>query len=984
MAGSYIRNAEVERKMALGLYYLCQTKAFRSDPDCEDFQDLYLADFGFRAPDTDRFDGGALFMVLTLGGFCTFIVYHVVLDRIAKARSRRKSNGACRYKSGKLPGDRRQALWISCLATTLSFLNSWKCKAEKVYVGFLECVLSQREATREKTPVDPRLALLESEYALRATISVQAKIEGELTAVLQEEVGSRSACEKACLVEFRQRVAATMASQHRAVGTAGLRSHQSFLTLLLAEVEERLEMCESFSSQVEQAWGLLLSFPGQQADLVGLQSKWRCTILEKEARARIRLWTSWATVRRQGIVHEGDAVFAVFSLLHTETVQRANLAWQQSQAQTLQVSALFLSCHQEVHQRFHTNMSLITRTAAAERNARVSLCAIWASAWQDLAAAHHKAWRQIRRTAARDRPARSLPTPGRAKDSRFPSIMTPTLFPSPAPLTIHVTAAAACIKAAWVPAADGHCSSPTPHHKAAVGNSATGETRVGTGAASASSVQDDVIVTKFNLAAGHRAPCAPAVCNPRPGLLQQLHTAHSGRKVPHDQPKSPPSPVQTCESEGDGNSSDVCWGDAPLDEPFWLDSLEPVKLKNKRKQPRGFQGRSPQTRHRAPSLDSVDCTPSAWNGTHQNPASPPQPQISYVNNPYHYVPSPHSNGHSPEEAWAAHSPYSGGHIKVAATEKCYGYMYADGLDTETVVDGQYGYSYAGSLHKEAALDELYGYVSSYASGPNKEEVADSHCQFVAPYGPNKGEAADGCYGYPTPYCVDKEAAASGVPYVETPDRGETDEMCYGYLPQYSQDDEASEQGCQYAPQYMGNPHKQEPADGCYGYAAPYPHKEASEIAAKGCYGYADWEVEHHHKEAAPEGCYGFKAEVGPQLSHDPYDHGWCKSYSTDPHPPPPYPFELSNKDYQLFEYSKSLRSLDIRADACSQVEIPRVPPSPNGYRTRSCGPSGPSGPRRARGQGSAWHARSRDMHQGPTVFMRGGHRPDWDCGHQRA
>ena len=46
MAGSYIRNAEVERKMALGLYYLCQTKAFRSDPDCEDFQDLYLADFG--------------------------------------------------------------------------------------------------------------------------------------------------------------------------------------------------------------------------------------------------------------------------------------------------------------------------------------------------------------------------------------------------------------------------------------------------------------------------------------------------------------------------------------------------------------------------------------------------------------------------------------------------------------------------------------------------------------------------------------------------------------------------------------------------------------------------------------------------------------------------------------------------------------------------------------------------------------------------
>ena len=91
-----------------------------------------------------------------------------------------------------------------------------------------------------------------------------------------------------------------MASQHRAVGTAGLRSHQSFLTLLLAEVEERLEMCESFSSQVEQAWGLLLSFPGQQADLVGLQSKWRCTILEKEARARIRLWTSWATVRRQG------------------------------------------------------------------------------------------------------------------------------------------------------------------------------------------------------------------------------------------------------------------------------------------------------------------------------------------------------------------------------------------------------------------------------------------------------------------------------------------------------------------------------------------------------------------------------------------------------------------------------------------------------------------------------------------------------------
>ena len=94
-----------------------------------------------------------------------------------------------------------QALWISCLATTLSFLNSWKCKAEKVYVGFLECVLSQREATREKTPVDPRLALLESEYALRATISVQAKIEGELTAVLQEEVCrdiSRSASHDSC------------------------------------------------------------------------------------------------------------------------------------------------------------------------------------------------------------------------------------------------------------------------------------------------------------------------------------------------------------------------------------------------------------------------------------------------------------------------------------------------------------------------------------------------------------------------------------------------------------------------------------------------------------------------------------------------------------------------------------------------------------------------------------------------------------------
>ena len=61
-------------------------------------------------------------MVLTLGGFCTFIVYHVVLDRIAKARSRRKSNGACRYKSGKLPGDRRQVgpfSYLACLSCSV-------------------------------------------------------------------------------------------------------------------------------------------------------------------------------------------------------------------------------------------------------------------------------------------------------------------------------------------------------------------------------------------------------------------------------------------------------------------------------------------------------------------------------------------------------------------------------------------------------------------------------------------------------------------------------------------------------------------------------------------------------------------------------------------------------------------------------------------------------------------------------------------------